>query len=186
MFSQVPSLQPKKKLDIPTPRIVTVDTYEKEMPPTYQPPKSYIRYTMTAKEEFQDDLEYVADAEDEVWLHNNTKFGGSSRSPDGRRRPQVTLDMMERMLALLEKATGFEMIITTDQAERLVFSKIPQFLHLFPYKAPAGVVTSKHVIGDIYNYWVQKRSKLKRPLLRRFWPVTARYVACFRRDCVFG
>jgi enhancer of polycomb-like protein len=29
------------------------------------------------------------------------------------------------------------------------------------------------VINDIYTYWVQKRSKLKRPLLRRFWPVTS-------------
>jgi len=171
--SAVPSLQPKVKLDIPTPRIVTVDTYAKEMPATYQPPKSYIRYTKSTKQQLDEDLEYVADAEDEVWLHNNTKFGGSARSPDGRRRPQVTVAMMERMLDLLEKATGFEMIVTTDQAERLVFSKVPQFLHMFPYKATAGVVTSKHVVGDIYNYWVQKRSKLKRPLLRRFWPVTA-------------
>ena len=166
-------MQPKTKLDIPTPRIVTVDTYEKEMPPTYHPPKSYIRYTKSSKQQQDNEMEYVADAEDEVWLHNNTKFGGSARTPDGRRRPQVTVTMMEQMLDLLEKATGFETIITTDQAERLVFSKIPQFTHMFPYKAPAGVVTSKHVVGDIYNYWVQKRSKLKRPLLRRFWPVTA-------------
>lgn len=143
------------------------------MPATYLPPKSYIRYAKPTQEEVQEDVEYVADAEDEVWLHNNTKFGGSSRSPDGRRRPQVTLAMMERTLDILEKATGFETIITTDQAERLVFPKIPQFLHLFPSKAAAGIVTNKHVIGDIYNYWVQKRSKLKRPLLRRFWPVTA-------------
>ena len=173
LVPQIPSLQPKTKLDIPTPRIVTVDTYEKEMPPTYQPPKSYIRYTKPTKEGIENDMEYVADAEDEVWLHNNTKFGGSSKSPDGRRRPQVNLSMMERMLDLLEKATGFETIITKDQAERLIFSKIPQIMHMLPYKAPAGVATSKHVINDVYNYWVQKRSKLKRPLLRRFWPVTA-------------
>jgi enhancer of polycomb-like protein len=81
--------------------------------------------------------------------------------------------MLERSLDLLEKNTGFETICLGDRAERLILSKIPQFLHLFPYKAPAGVVTAKHVVGDIYSYWVQKRSKLKRPLLRRFWPVTA-------------
>ena len=167
-------MQPKTKLDIPTPRIVTVDSYAKQMPPTYRPPKSYIRYAKPTKEEAQQDLVYVADAEDEVWLHNNTKFGGStSSSADGQRRPQVSLQMMEQTLDILEKETGFETIITTQQAERLVFSKIPQFLHLFPSKASAGVVPSKHVVGDIYNYWVQKRSKLKRPLLRRFWPVTA-------------
>jgi enhancer of polycomb-like protein len=81
--------------------------------------------------------------------------------------------MLERSLDLLEKNTGFETICLADRAEHLILSKIPQFLNLFPYKAPAGVVTAKHVVGDIYNYWVQKRSKLKRPLLRRFWPVTA-------------
>ena len=141
------------------------------MPPTYKPPASYIRY----RKPEESDLEYIADAEDEVWLQNNTKFGGASQrfDPGDRRHPQVTLALLELTLDLLEKNTGFDTICVADRAERLILSKIPQFLHLFPYKAPAGVVTVKHVIGDIYNYWVQKRSKLKRPLLRRFWPVTA-------------
>jgi enhancer of polycomb-like protein len=141
------------------------------MPPNYNPPTSYIRYRKPGEH----DLEYVADAEDEVWLLNNAKFGVDSHrfDPNGRRRPQVTLAMLEQSLDLLEKNSGFETICLADRAERLILSKIPQFSHHFPYKAPAGVVTSKHVVGDIYSYWVQKRSKLKRPLLRRFWPVTA-------------
>ena len=172
---QVPSLQPKVKHEIPTPRIVVVDSYDKDVPPTYQPPKSYVRYQKPSATELQNESEYVADAEDEVWLQNNTKFGGGRKATDdeGRRLPQVTLAMMERSLDLLEKATGFEMIVSVDHAERIILAKIPQFYHLFPFKAPAGVVTVKHVMNDIYNYWVQKRSKLKRPLLRRFWPVTA-------------
>ena len=44
---------------------------------------------------------------------------------------------------------------------------------MYPIKAWAGVTTIKHVITDVYNYWVSRRSKLKRPLLRRFWPVTS-------------
>mmetsp|Transcript_2592 Transcript_2592/g.3777 ORF Transcript_2592/g.3777 Transcript_2592/m.3777 type:complete len:405 (+) Transcript_2592:617-1831(+) len=77
------------------------------------------------------------------------------------------------MLDILEKATGFETIITQDHAERLICSKIPQLLHIFPTKGKAGTITLRVVIQDVYSYWVQKRSKLKRPLLRRFWPVTA-------------
>jgi len=71
------------------------------------------------------------------------------------------------MLDLLEKATGFEAIITTQQAETLFKTELPQIYYIFPNKA------ARQVINDVYNYWVQKRSKLKRPLLRRFWPVTS-------------
>lgn len=32
---------------------------------------------------------------------------------------------------------------------------------------------NKKVCNDVYNYWVSKRCKLKRPLLRKFWPITS-------------
>lgn len=32
---------------------------------------------------------------------------------------------------------------------------------------------SREVIADVYQYWLSKRSKLKKPLLRSLWPVTA-------------
>ena len=43
--------------------------------------------------------------------------------------------------------------------------------HLMPFLAPP--ITLKQVIHQVYTYWVQKRSKLKKPLLRRYWPVTS-------------
>lgn len=130
-------------------------------------------------------MEYVADAEDEAWLELNSKFGGAVKAirmdapgvaaPAGP--PQLPLKLFERMLDLLEKATAFEVIITAHQADALFQAKIPQLYHMFPNKAPQDIatvtVTVRHVIQDVYSYWVQKRSKLKRPLLRRFWPVTS-------------
>ena len=86
---------------------------------------------------------------------------------------QLPLSMLEIMLDVLEKATAFEAIVRLDQAENLILQKLPQLYHMYPTKAKAGVVTIKHVLTDVYNYWVSKRSKLKRPLLRRFWPVTS-------------
>jgi enhancer of polycomb-like protein len=80
---------------------------------------------------------------------------------------------MEIMLDVMEKATGYDTIIRSDQAEDLIVSKLPQLYHMYPIKGKAGIVTLKQVISDIYTYWVQKRSKLKRPLLRRFWPGTS-------------
>lgn len=85
----------------------------------------------------------------------------------------LTTAMLEIMLDTLDKATGFDAIITLDQAEILILKKLPQFYHMYPIRAKAGVVTIRHVINDVYQYWVSKRSKLKRPLLRRFWPVTS-------------
>jgi enhancer of polycomb-like protein len=112
-------------------------------------------------------LEYIADAEDEIWLQNHTKFGTSSNKP-------LSLTMFETMLDCLEKATAFETIITLDEAERCFLQKIPSFTNMYPKgRGGPGIVTLRNVIQDIYSYWVQKRSKLKRPLLRRFWPVTS-------------
>jgi enhancer of polycomb-like protein len=144
-----------------------------------------VRHSKYSPAERKQDLEYVVDAEDEVWLLNNSKFGGAARADSAvashnqeqpethRKLPQLTLDMLEHMIDILEKATGFETIVTTDEGERRILERIPALIYIFPSKARAGVVTVRHVIQDVYNYWVQKRSKLKRPLLRRFWPVTA-------------
>eukprot|EP00536_Pseudo-nitzschia_multiseries_P006982 jgi/Psemu1/65813/estExt_Genemark1.C_1560003 len=85
----------------------------------------------------------------------------------------LTVAMLEVMLDVMEKATAFDAIITLDQAEKLILEKLPQFHHMYPVRAKAGVVTIRHVMNDVYQYWVSKRSKLKRPLLRRFWPVTS-------------
>lgn len=100
-----------------------------------------------------------------------------------RRRPQLTLNMFERMMDAMEKETGFEAIITSNQADNIFRIKVPQLYHMFPLKPPRSngndgigivvVATVKQVVHDVYQYWIHKRSKLKRPLLRRFWPTTS-------------
>ena len=176
-----------------------MESYNKDLPATYGAPKSYVRYQRPTQEDLRDNVEYVIDAEDEAWLQNNTKFGGSclnsitdatadgiaaatKKSKDSTgsggnadEAPtfQLPIDMLETMLDVMEKATAFEAIITKDQAEALILKKLPQIYHMYPVKARSGICTIKHVITDVYSYWVSKRSKLKRPLLRRFWPVTS-------------
>ena len=201
------------------PRINNVESYERDVPATFQVPLSYVRYHRRTAEEWNKTLQYVADWEDEVWLAHNTKFGGavglkkkgktksdttSKEEEDTEKKgdeksgsapatataallqPRLSLKLFEQMMDLLETATGFDVIITTHQADQLFQAKVPQLYALFPNqhtkKAMASnssssnnttVITIKQVIHDVYNYWVQKRSKLKRPLLRRFWPVTS-------------
>jgi enhancer of polycomb-like protein len=195
---QTPLHKPKPKDDIPVPKIKTVESYEKDLSSDYGTPLSYVRYHRPADQELRDHLEYVIDAEDEVWLLNNTKFGGAiaesdgaekeSNGPDDNTEPNSSIiisksifktiplpvSMLEVMLDVMEKATGFDVIVTLIQAEQLILQKLPQLYHMYPVKGKASVVvTIRQVINDVYQYWISKRSKLKRPLLRRFWPVTS-------------
>ena len=122
-----------------------------------------------------------------------------------KHRPRLPLAVFEQMMDVLEKATGFETIVTVAQAENILSQKIPMLSELFSNKPPviekrrhrsSGIsvqsndnitdtTTSKRVpafappislsaaIFKVYNYWMQKRSRLKKPLIRRFWPATS-------------
>ena len=104
-----------------------------------------------------------------------------------KKKPTLSLKMFEHMLDLLEKATGLETIVTLTQAERLIVANIPVILQIFGTSHTAGPthsaieqkqrkkneITVRSVISEIYNYWVNKRSRLRKPLLRKYWPTTA-------------
>lgn len=180
--SKTPINKTKPKDDIPVPKIRNVETYQTDIPNNYECPVAFVRYLKPSNQELRDNLEYVVDAEDEVWLINNKKFGRASslrksnqleEESTEQTTVQLPLDMLEIMMDILEKATAHETIIRIDQAEHLILQRLPQLYHMYPIKAKAGMITLKHVLTDVYTYWVQKRSKLKRPLLRRFWPVTS-------------
>jgi enhancer of polycomb-like protein len=107
------------------------------------------------------------------------------------------------MIDALEKATGHESIVTIAQAEEVLVGRMPCLADIFgplsererrmeeeederhlsrwlkdcdaaadlPTLAPP--VTLPEVIRQVYNYWVAKRSKMRKPLLRRYWPPTS-------------
>ena len=77
-YIQKPSQQPKPKNEILVPRIISVEDYKNDMPPTYQVPIAYVRHHKNTPQELEDTIEYLIDAEDEVWLLNNSKFGGAA------------------------------------------------------------------------------------------------------------
>lgn len=162
---------PKPKLDIPVPKINIVDTYERDVKADYEIPVSFVRCHRGRAP--LTEIDYLADLEDETWLSQNSRCGG--KAPTGRAR--LTVDMFEHMIDALEKATAFEAIVSFDQAMRIFVKASPNLTEMFPTVAPTkgsgSRVLLKHVSSDVYQYWVHKRSKLKRPLLRKFWPVTS-------------
>jgi enhancer of polycomb-like protein len=105
---------------------------------------------------------------------STTKSSSSTATSAANKTVPLPVSMLEIMLDIMEKATAFDAIITLDQAEHLISKRLPQLYHMYPVKGKkSGVVTLRHVLYDVYQYWVSKRGKLKRPLLRRFWPVTS-------------
>jgi len=120
-----------------------------------------------------------------------------------RCNPKLPLPYFERMIDALEKATGHESIVTIAQAEEVLVGRMPCLADIFgplsekerrmeeeederhlsrwlkdcdaaadlPTLAPP--VTLPEVIRQVYNYWVAKRSKMRKPLLRRYWPPTS-------------
>jgi len=176
-LAAAPQLQARTKLDIPTPKITTVDTYEHDISADVKIPESYVRYSKIDGEDFAGAngsggndvglVDYNCDLEDEAWLettHGRYEQKTESSAPTTTvSRPLLTLPLFEQMLDLLEKSTGFKTIIRLNQAEQLFTSKLNV----------RKSTTTTAIMNDVYNYWVQKRCNLKKPLLRRYWPVTA-------------
>ena len=99
-------------------------------------------------------------------------------------KPSLSQLTFEHMLDLLENVTAFETIITLNQAERLIINRIPYMIQIFgsagstkkdknKQKQNKKSIHAKIVIKEVYDYWVNKRCRLRKPLLRKYWPVTA-------------
>lgn len=204
---QNPSLQAKTKLDIPTPQISTVQSYEQDLPANYEILTSYVRYRKPSSEEEEHQIEYNLDAEDESWLRSfhtkhtikelstNIPVPGSPRAQSVPRSPglsslgitnsiypNLTPNTLEIMIDSLEKKTKFDAIPSTSEAHALFMEKVQI---VFYTKLPStsstnssslSIMTHKKarlISEQVYQYWVNKRCKLKKPLLRKYWPVTA-------------
>jgi len=92
------------------------------------------------------------------------------------RRHLVPIYIFEKIIDILEKATAFESVVTLAQGEALIFKTMPLLTKVFDCLGSSqiqGGQRAKISITIIYDYWVQKRSRLRKPLLRQFWPLTA-------------
>jgi hypothetical protein len=63
------------KLDIPVPTITNVVNYDRDIPATYQVPRSFVRYQRPRLEDIDATVIYNIDEEDEKWLAENISFG---------------------------------------------------------------------------------------------------------------
>lgn len=145
-----------KKLNIPICPVTDRSTeYEAEVSGRFKLPVSYIRTAKTGPDVQVDRerVDYVLEYQDMRWIQSR-----------GRKAAQVLDDdKLEKMIDALEKATGTGPMVTQDAAEKVLTAK----MGMQPTSA------TREVVADVYQYWLGRRTKNKKALLRRFWPVTA-------------
>jgi enhancer of polycomb-like protein len=146
---------PRKRLNIPMPAVKSADETGAS---NYKITHSYIRYQPPSVEDMDSSIEYNLEKADDEWLKTHPKYGEK-----GDPRHQLALSTFINMMDMLEKASGriAPNPVTLQEAEILFVEKID----LYQSTSKQGT--------DVYNYWLAKRQKLKKPLCRRFWPPTA-------------
>ncbi|TYZ64444.1 hypothetical protein PybrP1_001703 [[Pythium] brassicae (nom. inval.)] len=150
--------KPKRKKNIPIPVNLTVASYDEAVKDDFVAPSSYVRFQTVPLANEDEKVDLDLEFAELKWLKQHPKYGD-----DGDPRYQISPETLARMLDALEKASALinPSVITPAEAEE-VFARQLQMA-----KTPLNRVTV-----DVYNYWVQKRQALKRPLLRKYWPQT--------------
>lgn len=155
----------KPTKEIPIPGVEKVPTYEIEYLPTFKERNAYLRGR--GGKEYDDPtlVEYDVDSEDEKWLR---EFNGDQE--------RLSLDKFEAMLWKLDVANAE----ATDKvfsfhggamAERLTEEACGTTAHFRKEDALQMLEEScpsrESIRIGVYEYWLKKRERLKRPLIRR-------------------
>jgi len=166
--------------EIPIPEILNVSSYESDYPTNYKQPDYYLRSKLTCglpPTETTSYVEYDLDNEDEDWLENYN---------DGSE--VLSAEKFEEMLWKLELACAEanEKIMKANTAMAAARGQVISYQE----KVDAlGVVTNlpkdkalellqeisgkQAILTAVYEYWTDKRQRLKKPLLRRLQPPPA-------------
>jgi enhancer of polycomb-like protein len=166
--------------EIPIPEILNVSSYESDYPTNYKQPDYYLRSKLTCglpPAETTSYVEYDLDNDDEDWLENYN---------DGSE--VLSAEKFEEMLWKLELACADanEKIMKANTAMAAARGQVISYQE----KVDAlGVVTNlprdkalellqeisgkQAILTAVYEYWTEKRQRLKKPLLRRLQPPPA-------------
>ncbi|GMH45154.1 hypothetical protein BSKO_13111 [Bryopsis sp. KO-2023] len=155
----------RKGKEIPIPLVRQVPTYEEDYLPIFDKPETYLRGKGGTGFADNDFVEYDIDTEDEEWVENLNK--GQPRLNEGK---------FERMLWKLELACSAATEKTlraagASLAERRSSAAAASVEHLTQDQAIEAVRTGvggpDATLEKVYQYWVSKRKRKKKPLLRR-------------------
>ncbi|XP_024398175.1 enhancer of polycomb-like protein 1 [Physcomitrium patens] len=152
--------------EIPTPRFMVVNSYEKDYTRTFVQPQSYIR-ARPARNENAQYCEYDLDDDDEHWLDNfNAECNVISDEKletmlykleiaDHHRRPQRDKDRPGSVGPV--HGVPVPVVLSKEDANEVL----------------EGLSNWHSVIGAVFEHWKRKRECLQKPILRRLQPAPA-------------
>lgn len=155
--------------NIPIPVIKTVSDYEKQIKPDFKLSSAYLRGRKRRESEIQKNTIYNLTHVDREWLNSNALIG-----PNGT-IARVNPKLLERMLDIFAKENQTRSRAAGSRARAITRPS------LSPSDAEEIVMTRLQIIGpaackvaaEVRVYWEMKMRKLKKSLLRTYWPQTS-------------
>ncbi|KAG1670869.1 hypothetical protein FOA52_000371 [Chlamydomonas sp. UWO 241] len=173
-----------KPKEIPIPEIKFVPTYTREYLPLYALPETYIRGKGGVGWAADEYVEYDLDCEDEDWLETYNAAASKSTGP-GSEQPMTALlpdTKFEKMLWRLDLACAEAQeralnAAGASEAERRTPATVANTSHLPRDEALAVLRKTaggrEGALSDVHTYWLAKRKRHGRPLLKSLWAPTA-------------
>ena len=150
--------------NIPIPVIKTVPGYEQQVKDDFVLQSAYIRHKRDRESDLQRETLYNLVHEDKEWLRNNPLIGPSGTIA------RITPEVLEEMLDVFAKEnqlrsrskTNTRATLTQADAEEILLTRLRL----------VGPASAK-VAAEVRSYWESKMRKLKKSLLRMYWPKTS-------------
>ncbi|KAL6047693.1 putative High mobility group protein B3 [Balamuthia mandrillaris] len=142
--------QAKAEAEIPTPTVVTVESWFKEKVQPFHPPEAYIAYSAPQGEALDKCVEYDLEPDDYDFL--NRYNSANTKKPMSEETMEFIIDRLEKLRAK-NKFKPF----SVEKAEQFIGNE-------------RNTSIKAHHIVAVYNYWTEKRKGLKWPLIIRLQP----------------
>ncbi len=172
-------------MELPIPESGSVESYAQQSAVRavkFTPSLAYIRRPAGPPFFHEPDyVEYDLELEDEAWLRGNPRWG--DRAGPSHRLP---LHVLEFLVSVMERqaggrgAAGDTERVPKAELEKVAVEALNSELGRTKYGLPDGLSPApgepgsafKHMFGDLFDWWIVRRKKLGKPLLRRLWPAT--------------
>ena len=128
----------KKRFNIPVGDVNNDDDYDKNVPPSFVLPTSYVRYIKRIGIDDDPTIDYNVEDDDLKWLRSHPVL-----LVDKETIKYFNIDVFETIINILERSTGYSTtVVSQTTAENIISEKL---------KCPPN--TLHKIVSPIYQYW---------------------------------